>query len=42
MLDFQFQFLNRPNFEGSTRPLFWLTEGMLILEVKRTSGASLG
>jgi len=29
----RFQFLNRGNLLGSTVPLFWLTEGMLILEV---------
>lgn len=29
----RFQFLKRGNFEGSSVPFYWLTEGMLILEL---------
>lgn len=32
----QFHLVKRGNFLGSTIPLDWLTEGILIFEVKRT------
>jgi len=37
-----FQLLNMWNLPGSTLPLPWLTQGMLIFEVKYTSGGELG